>query len=94
MLFIFQGSSAPSYLSTFLLESWHRSIGEQKYIAIKRFALFYEGYNYMVFESNAAIKRLILLIIAQSLPLCIFYRHLSLGFDVNEMGATNQCLSF
>ena len=69
---IFQGSSAPRYLSTWLLESWHRSVVEQKYIGFKSFAWFYERYNYKVYESNVAIKRRLLLRIDQNLLLCIF----------------------
>ena len=42
---------------TWLLESWHRSVGDQKYIAITRFPWLYEGYDYKVFERNVAIKR-------------------------------------
>ena len=62
------------------------SVGEQKCITIKRFACFYERYNFKVFESNVAIQKgefyseLIRLLL-----LCIFYRHSSLGFDVSEM---------
>ena len=63
----------------------HRSVSDQKYIAIKRFAWLYERHNYEAFESNVAIKRWVVLRIDQTLLLCISYRHLLLGFDGSEM---------
>ena len=55
-----------------------RSVGEQKHIAIKSFAWFYEVYHYKVYERNIGIKRWVLLRTAQTLLLCIFItiRHL------------------
>ena len=38
---VFQGSFAPSYLSTWLLESWHRSTDEKKYSVVAKNILQY-----------------------------------------------------
>ena len=50
----FQGSSTPSYLSTWKAAASKR----QNHIAIKRVAWFYGEYNYKVFERNVEIKRM------------------------------------